>query len=130
MWQSQLPHSARPIRQPDSTDPTHTNPVHIHLPEEINSTAAAAVLIRRWGFLALEKGPTFAGEDPAKPLHRADPVSGDPRVQRSGTAIPVAHAAAEGGGGGVRVLVGVEKDDLEGAWRESDEETKVGQWCC
>ncbi|KAJ1391515.1 MARTX multifunctional-autoprocessing repeats-in-toxin holotoxin [Sesbania bispinosa] len=130
MRQPQFPHSECPIRRSNSTDPPHPNPVHIHLSEEVNNTATAVtVLIRRRVFLGFEKGPTFAGKNPAKPLHRVDPFVGDPRVKRQGAAIPVADVAACGGGVTV-VSVGVEKDDLEGAWGKANKMAKVGKGCC
>jgi len=122
VWQPQLPHSACPIHHRCS----NPNPVHIHPSEEVESAAAA--LIGRRVFLGFIKAPTFAGENPAKLLHGADPMAKDPRAERERAAVPVAGVASPSGG--VRVVVGAEKDDLEGAWGEREEAAEVGEWGC
>lgn len=120
--QPQLPHPARPIHQ--SSDP---NSVHIHPSEEVKGAAAA--LIGRRVFLGFVKAPTFSGENPAKLLHGVNPNADGPRVERERAAVPVVGVAG-GSGGVVGVVVGVEKDDLEGAWGEREEAAEVGQWGC
>ena len=123
--QPQLPHPTCPIlRSSDATDP---NPVHVHPSEEVKRAAVA--LIGRWGFLGFVKAPTFSGENPAKLLHGVNPNADGPRVERERAAVPVVGVAG-GSGGVVGVVVGVEKDDLEGAWGEREEAAEVGQWGC
>lgn len=46
-------------------------------------------------------------------------------MERERAAVPVS-----GVGGGIRAVVGGEKDDLEGGWGEREEETKVSEWGC
>lgn len=116
--QPQLPHPARPIHQ--SSDP---NSVHIHPSEEVKGAAAA--LIGRRVFLGFVKAPTFSGKNPTKLLHGVNANTNNPRVERERAAVPVS-----GGAGGVWVVVGVEKNDLEGAWGEREEAAEVGQWGC
>ncbi|KAF1871046.1 hypothetical protein Lal_00020780 [Lupinus albus] len=119
MRQSQFSHSTRAI---GFFNPINPNPVHIHLPEQINIITGISQIQRRF-LLTLIKDPTFSGKDPAKPLHRIDPVTDDSRIKRKRAAIHVDAVAGGGGGGTV-----VEKDELESAWGEIDEKAKVGKW--
>lgn len=119
--QPQLPHPTCPIlRSSDATDP---NPVHVHPSEEVKRAAVA--LIGRWGFLGFVKAPTFSGKNPTKLLHGVNANTNNPRVERERAAVPVS-----GGAGGVWVVVGVEKNDLEGAWGEREEAAEVSEWGC
>jgi len=52
----------------------------------------------------------------------------EPRVERERAAVPV--SGVDGASGGVSVVAGAEKNDLEGAWGEREEAAEVGEWGC